>query len=72
MEQFIIKLKDKRKRDFFLQLINQLEFVEVVKSVSNPHKAKFMQEFIESFEEVKSHQRGKVKLKSLDQLLNEL
>jgi hypothetical protein len=69
MEQFVVRLKDKRKRDFFLQLIKQLEFVEIVKSVSNPQEVKFILQLIESFKDVKSHQRGKLKLKSLHQLL---
>lgn len=72
MEQFVIKLKDKGKRNFFLELINQLDFVEIVNSKKNPQQAQFIRELIEAFEEVKSHQKGKVKLKTLDQLLNEL
>ncbi len=72
MEQFVIKLKDKGKRNFFLELINQLAFVEIVNSKKNPQQAQFIRELIEAFEEVKSHQKGKVKLKTLDQLLNEL
>lgn len=72
MEQFVVRLKDKKKKVFFLELMKQLDFVEVVRSVENPQKAKFMRELIESFEEVKLHQKGKSKLKTLDQLLNEL
>jgi hypothetical protein len=72
MAQFVIKLKDKKKKGFFLQLIQQLDFVELVKSTRNPKKAEFIRELIESFEEVKQHQKGSKKLQTLNQLLNEL
>ena len=72
MENFIIRLKDKRKRNFFLELIKQLEFVEIVKPKANPQQVQFIRDLITSFEEVKLHQKGRTKLKSLDQVLNEL
>jgi hypothetical protein len=72
MEQFVVRLKDKRKRNFFLELIKQLEFVEIVKPKANPQQVQFTRNLITAFEEVKSHQKGKTKLKSLDQVLNEL
>ena len=72
MEQFIIRLKEKKKREFFLELINQLEFVQIVKSTQNPKKAEFIKEFFESMEQIRMHQKGKIKLKPLKQALDEL
>ena len=70
MEQFVIKLKDKRKRTFFLELMKQLEFVEIVKPTGNTQKRQMITELVASFEEIKAHQKGKLKLKTLDQVLN--
>ena len=72
MEQFIITLKEGKKRDFFLELIKQLEFVQIVKSTKNQKKAENIKGLFESFEEVRLHQQGKKKLKSLKQALHEL
>lgn len=72
MEQFLIKLKDKKKRDFFLELMKQLEFVEVIKPSVSPQKRKLIKEMMSSFEEVRLHQTGKARLKTLDQILDDL
>jgi hypothetical protein len=72
MEQIIINLKESKKRDFLIQLLEHFEFVEIVKSTKNRKKAEFIQDFILSLEEVRLHQKGKIKLKPLKQALHEL
>ena len=53
--------------------------MEVLKSISyvkaetiSPEKAKFLKELKSSIEQVIAAKQGKIKLKSIDQLLNEL
>lgn len=52
--------------------MKQLEFVEVIKPSVSPQKRKLIKEMMSSFEEVRLHQTGKAKLKTLDQILDDL
>lgn len=81
--QFVIKLKDASKRKFFLELLGELDFVEVVKSPNGKNdkvpKEKFtpeQQEFIDGLKralhEVELHQQGKIELPTLKEVLAEL
>ena len=82
MEEMVIKLKDKHKRDFLLQLLEELDFVEVVKIKSSkkkgdkkglsPEQQEFVEGLTEALEEVELHRQGKIKLPTLKEVLSEL
>ena len=65
----ILDIKD-NKADFVMELLQNLAFVKV-ETVSTL-KANFLKEFKEAVEEVNLAKQGKVRLKTAEQLLNEL
>ena len=72
MKQVVLNVPD-NKYPFFMELVKSLGFVKV------PDEAKLtksQQEFVEgtkkSLEQVEQHLKGEVKLKTADQLFNEL
>jgi len=64
-----LEIKD-GKAAFFLELINNLNFVKI-KEVSKA-KTNFLKEFKNAIEDVNLARQGKIKLKSAEELLNEL
>lgn len=58
------------KVDFVMELLSSLSFVKA--EPISTKKAKFLKEFKSSIEEVILAKQGKVKLKTAEQLLNEL
>lgn len=88
MEQFTVQLTDERKRDFFLELLESLDFVQVVRAPNGltlkenlrsankkPISAK-KQALVDSIkaglQEVELHQQGKVHLQSAKDFIGEL
>ena len=74
----LVKVPDS-KIEFFLDLMQNLKFKAEPTTKAKPQKKQFtpeQQEWIddlkESLEQVELHQQGKIKLKSFDQLLDEL
>lgn len=65
----LLDIKD-NKADFVLELLKNFSFVKA-KPV-NKKKEKFLKDLAEAIEEVKLHKQGKIKLKSAEELLNEL
>lgn len=73
MQQIVLNIKDNSKREFFRELLKQLDFVEVV-SVN--------EEFLEhpdlfeglktSLNEVEAHLKGEIKLLTAKKFLDEL
>ncbi len=75
MEQIIIKIKDKKKIAFLKQLLKQMDFIEVVDSSAKKRKSRkkeILDGIEESVEQVKLHLEGKIKLRPLHELLDEL
>ncbi len=68
-----LKIKNKKKLPFFMELIDQLGYVEVVKAkkLSLEDKA-FVSDIKKSIREISLHQAGKKKLKTAKELLNEI
>jgi hypothetical protein len=68
-----VKIKNKKKLPFFMELIDQLGYVEVVKSkkLSDSDK-EFVSDLKKSLKDISLHQAGKKKLKTAKQLLDEL
>lgn len=73
--EVIVQLPD-NKLDFFMELVRNLNFKAEPKQADKPSFTPEEREWIdglkEALNEVELHQQGKIKLKSLDQLINEL
>lgn len=72
----LVKVPD-NKVEFFLELVQNLKFKAepTVKSKTKsftPEQREWIDGLKESLEQVELHQQGKIKLKSFDQLLDEL
>ena len=65
----ILDIKD-NKADFVLELLSSLSFVKA--EPLSPSKAKFFKELKASVGEVVLAKQGKIKLKTAEELLNEL
>ena len=72
----LVKVPD-NKVEFFMELIQNLKFkaeptVKTRKKPFTPEQQEWIDDLKESLEQVELHQQGKIKLKSFDQLLDEL
>ena len=73
MKQLTVNIKDDSKIAFFMELIKNFDFIEVQSlSVDTKYKKKFVKDLKEAFNDVKLHQAGEKKLKSVKELLDEL
>ena len=73
MEQLILNIKNKSKIPFLKELLGQLTYVEVVEpSKLSAKEKKILQELDEAVEQVNQHKKGKKKLKTIQEVLNEL
>ncbi len=72
MKQVVLNVPD-NKYPFFMELVKSLGFVKVP---AETEVTKNQQDFIDgtkkSLEQVEQHLKGEIKLKTVDQLLNEL
>ena len=57
---------------FFMELLKSLDYISVLKEVSDKHNQERINGLIDAFQDIKLHQAGKKKLKSAKQLLDEL
>lgn len=67
----ILDIKENRAKSF-IELINDLKYVRIIKQVNDRKKSKAMQDFVDALNDVKLHEEGKKTLKTANQLLNEL
>ena len=65
----LLDIKDS-KAEFVMELLQSFSFVKA--ETISPAKARFLKEFKQSIDEVNLAKEGKLKLKTADQLLNEL
>ncbi|HSZ24331.1 MAG TPA: hypothetical protein VK766_01360 [Cytophagaceae bacterium] len=65
----LLDIKDD-KASFFMEVLKNFSFVKA--ETITPSKATFLKDFKGAVEEVKLAKQGKIKLKSADQLLDEL
>lgn len=87
MEQIIVQLNDQSKRDFFLELLDSLDFVQVVGDSNSkgataktkpkrlqlsPKKRALVEDIKEALREVELYEQGKIKLRTLEEALAEL
>ena len=68
--EIVLKIED-GKVDFFLDLIKNFKFVKILKQKNDCEKEEILNDIKEGIEQIKLHQEGKIKLKSLDNLLIE-
>ena len=72
MKQVVLNIPD-NKYNFFMELVKSLDFVRVNEEVKLTKKQKkFVEGTKNSLEQVEQHLKGKIKLKTADQLYNEL
>lgn len=67
--KLIIDIKDS-KAEFFMELISSFKFIKA--TPISDKKAEAIKGFKQAINDVKLHKQGKLKLKSADDLLNEL
>jgi len=73
MEQLILNIKNKNKLPFLKELLKRMEFVEVVEPGKKTAKEeKILASLEDAVDQVNLYKKGKVKLKTIQQVLNEL
>lgn len=73
MEQLILNIKNKSKIPFLKEILKRMEFVEVVEPKNYTAKEKqILSDLDEAVAQVNLHKKGKIKLKTLQQVLDEL
>jgi hypothetical protein len=74
MKQLTLEIQDDQY-EFFMQLVNHLPFVKVVentpKKLTKKQKA-FVENLKSALKEVELHQEGKIQLKTLEQVIQEI
>jgi hypothetical protein len=75
MEELItIKIKDKKAKKV-IESLEEIKFIQVVRDPLlglTPKKKKQAKDFLSALKQAKLAEQGKIKLKTLDQLINEL
>jgi len=60
------------KASFFMELVNELKYVRIIKQIKDKRKSRAIQDIVDAFNDVKLHEEGKKALKSANQLLDEI
>jgi hypothetical protein len=69
-----IRIKDKKARNV-IKSLEEIKFIQIVTDPLEgltPKKKKQAKEFLSALQQAKLAEQGKIKLKTLDQLINEL
>jgi hypothetical protein len=69
--KMILDIPEERA-SFFMELVNSLDYISILKIVKDPAKGKQVVDLVESFRDVKLHEQGKKKLKTAKEFFNEL
>jgi len=69
--EVILDIKDKRRAPFLMELLRSLDYINVRK-VEKENNNQIFADLAEAFQDVKLHEQGKIKLKSLKEVLHEL
>ncbi len=73
MSHLILNIKDQSKLTFLMEILNRMEFVEVVEpNKFSPKEKKILADLDGAVDQVKLHQDGKIKLKTIQEVLDEL
>lgn len=68
----ILDIKENNRVPFFMELVKSLNYVSVLKEVTDEGESEFIAGLGDAFNDVKLYEQGKKKLKSAKELLNEL
>jgi hypothetical protein len=68
----ILNIKENNRTPFFMELVNSLDYIDVIKQVKTDKQREFISDLSEAFDNVKQYEQGMKKLKSAKELLNEL
>lgn len=66
----LVEIRNEDKVPFIMEFLNSQSYI-IAKPISDT-SAEIMQDLKEAMNEVKLHRQGKIKLKTAEQLLNEL
>lgn len=69
--KLILDIEDKRA-PFVMELLKSFNYIHILNEINDPKKGKIIKDLDESFRDVQLHTKGKKKLKSTKDLLNEL
>jgi hypothetical protein len=69
--KIILDIKENRV-PFFVELLKSLDYIKVISEIRDKKGESLIEDLSEAFDNVKQHSRGKKKLKSAKDLLNEL
>ena len=69
--KMILEIPDERS-SFFVELVESLEYVNILRIVKDPAKSKQVLDLVEAFNDVRLHEKGKKKLKTSKEFFNEL
>jgi hypothetical protein len=74
MTEILIHIKNRRKVSFIKELLGSFNYVELkeLEKEFNPAEKRMIRGLKQSFKEIKLHEQGKIKLKPLQELLDEL
>jgi len=70
--EVLLDIRDKNREPFLMELLKSLDYVRVVKEVKTERKSRVISGLKKSLEEVKLYEKGKIKLQTFDELLDEL
>jgi glutaredoxin-related protein len=60
------------KSNFFQELLNDFDYVNVIKTIKNRQKEQQIADLADAFNDVKLHEQGKKKLKTAKEFFDEL
>jgi len=67
----LLDIKDSSHAPFFMEMVNSLDYISVIREVKDERKSQFISDMAEAFNDVKLFEQGKKKLKLAKDLLNE-
>lgn len=70
--KLILDITETNRIPFFMEMIDGLDYIKVVKEIRDEKKSQFVEDLAEAFNDVKLFEQGKKKLKSAKDLINEL
>ena len=70
--KIILDIQDTHRTPFFMELLNSLDYIQVLAAVADKAKNKAIQDLAQAFDDVKQYEAGKKPLKLTKDLLHEL
>ena len=67
----VLDIKDDNHAITFMDMVDKLDYIDVMMQVKDKEASQFISDLAESFEDVRKYEKGNKKLKSAKDLLNE-